>query len=562
MATLAQHELNARSSNDALLLNSGLFGTHARSSSFSTHLNGRFYKNSTLAAHAARKKRAACMRAKKRELEQAILLEERRAELLEESLRKRKERCLKIQRKRQEAALDIQCWIRQRFGTQKVDGMRRYQAAMNQISVFCQARYRGLKGREIAHARRREVAQQRREHQAAIQIQCRIRSRAARKVAESKRKELEKRRYTGACTIQAVVRMRQCRRRYLERLQEKQRLLLKCREEACTKIQSIHRRNIALQEADRYRAAKQRAAEEKPDPKPKRVPLHMRRYSTYSVAQGASIASIDRSRRRSSVIGLRAPNISKQQRRSSCPGVALATPADTANPGSKAARPLVEISVSEPSASPVAKTDKSKPQHQPQHQPNLVEEARQRAAARVHIAKRERKSRNPHGDERDKARALRTRVASFEEKRRKLISTRKKKNKKQQLSSSVEADQEENTKRDCNGGCPSIETEERSPPQAISSEQCGTCHPCTSSTTVRAVATKQDATSSEAVPGPIFPRNGDGEPKREYTHQKHCQKPQLRENKEPQGREHISAVFETESDAKFDSFSEHEDDLG
>ena len=210
MATLAQHELNARSSNDALLLNSGLFGTLARSSSFSTHLNGRFYKNSTLAAHAARKKRAARMRAKKRELEQAIMLEERRAELLEERLRERKEQCLRIQRKRQEAALDLQCWVRQRFATQKVDGMKRYQAAMNQISVFCQARYPGLKGREIAHARRRELARQRSEHEAAIQIQCRIRGRAARKVAESKKKELEKRRYAGACTIEAVVRMRQC----------------------------------------------------------------------------------------------------------------------------------------------------------------------------------------------------------------------------------------------------------------------------------------------------------------------------------------------------------------
>ena len=567
MATLAQHELNARSSNDALLLNSGLFGTHARSSSFSTHLSGRFYKNSTLAAHAARKKRAARMRAKKRELEQAIMLEERRAELLEERLRERKEQCLRIQRKRQEAALDIQCWIRQRFATQKVDGMRRCQAAMNQISVFCQARYRGLKGREVARERRREVAQQRRENDAAIQIQCKQRCRAAREVAESKRKELEKQRYASACTIQAFVRTKQCRRRYLERLQEKQRLLLKCQEEACTKIQSIHRRNIALREADRFRAAKKKAAEEKPDPKPKRVPLHMRRYSTYAVAQVASIASIDKSRRRSSIIGLTAPNISRQQRRSSCPGVALATPADTTKSGIKSSQqqPLVEASVSEPSATTSVaktKTDKSTPQQ------NLVEEARRRASARVHIAKRER-SKNPHDEERDKARALRTRVASFEEKRRRLISTtRKKKNKKKQLhvAPSVDVDQEENTERACDGGCPSVEPkEERSPPQDIASEQRSTRHPCTLST-VRAGAAKQNAAPGETVPGgPNFPRKGDGEPKRECMHQKYCEKPPTRENKEePQVHYHkcISATFETDSDAKFDSFSEHEDDLG
>lgn len=526
MATLAQHKLNAPS-NDALLLNSGLFGTHARSSSFSTHLSGRFYKNSTLAAHAARKKRAARMRAKKRELEQAIVLEERRAELLEERLRQRKEQCLRIQRKRQEAALDIQCWVRQRFSIQKVNDMRRYQAAINQISVFCQARYRGLKGREVVRARRREVTQKKKQNEAAIRIQCRIRGRAARKVAGAKRKELQMRRCAGACTIQSIVRMRPCRRCYLERLQEKQLLLLKCQEEACTKIQSIHRRNIALREADRRRAAKHRVAEEKPDPKPKRVPLHMRRYSTYSVAQVASIASISKSRRRSSVIGLIEPTLSKQQRRSSCPGVALATPADTTVSGMKASQPMVKVSAEPPApAVAILVSDKSKAQS------NDVEEARQRAAARVHIAKRERKSRNPHDDERDKARALRTRVASFEEKRRKVISIRKK-NKKTQLSSSVEVDQEEDTERDCDGVRPTstTEAEERSPPQAISSEQ-NTCPPCTPD---RAGATEQDATSTgKTAPEPNLPRKGDGKPQR----------------------------FETESDSKFDSFSEHEDDLG
>lgn len=517
MATLAQHELNARSTcNDALLLNSGLFGTHARSSSFSTHLAGRFYKNSTLAAHAARKKRAARMRAKKRELEQAIMLEERRAELLEERLRERKEQCLRIQRKRQEAALDMQCWVRQRRARHKVDNIRRYQTAKNQISVFCQARYRGFNGREVAHKRRREVAQQQRENEASIRIQCASRSWRARKVIEAKRNKLEKQQYAGACTIQACVRMRQCRRLYLERLREKRLFVLKRQHEACTKIQSIHRRNIARQEADRRRAAKRRAAEEKPDPKPKRVPLHMRRYSTYSVAPVASIASIgaSKNRRRSSAIGLITHiNTSKQQRRSSCPHVSLmATPEANTLEGVKSMGSTKgkQESVAKPPAPINAiERDKSKP--------NLVEEARQRAAARVHMAKRERKPRNPHDDERDKARTLRSRVASFEEKRRKLISnTSKKKRKKLSLG---EVGEEGKQQGDGNDACAATETKERRPPQALSSEQSAnsrsTCSPCTL------------------------------------------------ESKERQAvHEHAKASLETESDAKFDSFFEHEDDLG
>lgn len=478
------------------------------------------------------------MRAKKRELEEAIMVEERRAELLEERLRERKKQCLRIQWRRQQAALEIQCSVRQRFAREKVGGMRRHQAAMYQISVFCQAWYRGSKGREIARSRRQEVVQQKRERDASIHIQCAIRAWAAQKAFRAKKDELQKGRYAGACTIQASVRRRQCRGRYLERLRERQHQLLFRQEKACTKIQSIHRRNIALEEADRRRAAKQKAAEEKPDPKPKRVPLHMRRYSTYSVAQVASLAVTTNSQRRVSVTGsvksLTTPTFSRQQRRSSCPIVGL-----TATTTRSTCRPTDEVTkgVSNDTKGSGSEPDKSKS--------SLAQEARQRAAARVHVARRERKLRTLNNDESDKARRMRNRVASFEEKRRKLVSTKKK------FSSRVK---QEGGRQGGDGGDGRAITEadeERSPPQALS---CDKRNACTPSTLCSAGTVQADAdTPSESTPAQNMPRQGN-----EGHHCTH-DTPSIQVD-EMHG--YVLASLETDFDAKFDSFSEHEDDLG
>ncbi len=458
---------HAIDSSDANLLNGGLFGAHARSSSFSTHLSGRFYKNSTLAAHAARKKRAARMRAKKRELEQAILLEERRAELLEERLRERKEECLRIQLRRQQAALDIQCWVRQRTAMQRVGDIRCHQRAMNQIALFCQARYRGSRGREVARTRKREVTQQKREHDASVRIQCVARARKAKKIVEIERTELRQRQYAGACTIQALVRERQCRRRYNEMLQERQRQLHLQQQEACTRIQSIHRRNVARQEADRRRAEKRRAAEEVPPTKPKRVPLHMRRYSTYSVAQVASIAvaatrtgSGAIKSRRSSMVGLTRPNLSKQQRRSSCPTVTLAAvPVIDAN--NSEAKSSETKSVGSANASKVSVSESSSPSSTVAPAgTDLARQARKRAAARV----QERKSRSSDDDydrENKVAKTMRNRVAAFENKRKQTLAAAKQKKFRKSHEST---DGAENIDNNC---CNDIVVgEERSPPQA------------------------------------------------------------------------------------------------
>ena len=497
---------HAVDSSDAILLNSGLFGAHARSSSFSTHLSGRFYKNSTLAAHAARKRRAARMRAKKRELEQAILLEERRAELLEERLRERKEECLRIQLRRQQAALEIQCWVRKLAAVQRVGDVRCHQRAMNQIALFCQARYRGFKGGEVACTRKREAAQQKLEHDASVRIQCAARARKAKKIVEIERTELRQLQYAGACTIQALVRERQYQLRYNEVLQERHRRYHLQQQEACTRIQSIHRRNVARQEADRRRAEKQRAAEELPPTKPKRVPLHMRRYSTYSVAQVASIAvaatgtgSGAIKSRRNSVMGLTRPHLSKQQRRSSCPNVTLA------------AVPVIDANNSEAKSSETKSVESASKSVSESSSPSstvapagadFARQARKRAAARV----QERKSKSSDDDDRENkvAKTMRNRVAAFENKRKQRLAAAKQKKLRRRCQieqdsgggESITATGAENSDKNC---CNDIVVgEERSPPQACHCGETSATPPPTSNRS----ATIPPGTASEASSEP------------------------------------------------------------
>ncbi|KAL7476619.1 hypothetical protein ACHAW6_002468 [Cyclotella cf. meneghiniana] len=67
--------------NEARLINSDI-GRHSVKCNFSTRLSGRFYQNTSLERHAARKSRLVEMQAKKRRLERELKLEERRVNLL------------------------------------------------------------------------------------------------------------------------------------------------------------------------------------------------------------------------------------------------------------------------------------------------------------------------------------------------------------------------------------------------------------------------------------------------------------------------------------------------
>jgi len=140
---------------------------------------------------------------------------------------------------------------------------------------------------------------------------------------------------------------------------------------------------------------------------------------------------------------------------------------------------------------------------------------------------------------------MRNRVASFEEKRRKLVSTKKK------FSSRVK---QEGGRQGGDGGDGRAITEadgERSPPQALS---CDKRNACTPSTLCIAGAVQADAdTPSEFTPAQNMPRQGN-----ERYHCTHGT-PSIQVD-EMHG--YVLASLETDFDAKFDSFSEHEDDLG
>jgi hypothetical protein len=63
--------------NEARVLNSEL-GRHVRKCSFSTHLSGRFYENHSLQSYKARAQRIAQMKAKRKQLEKFLVMEERK----------------------------------------------------------------------------------------------------------------------------------------------------------------------------------------------------------------------------------------------------------------------------------------------------------------------------------------------------------------------------------------------------------------------------------------------------------------------------------------------------
>lgn len=317
------------------------------------------------------------MRTKKREIEQAILVEERRAELLEEKLRERKAHCRQIRHRRLLAAVTIQCLVRKRAAIHRVEGMRRRIKTKTHIAYFCQARYHGAKGRERARIRRMDIAQCKKEHLSSIRIQCLARSCAAREDLRTKQEERRMRCNAAACTIQSTARMRQCRKRYNKMVQEKQQQLRIRQESASMLIQSIYRRHLARIETERRRLEK--LAEEA---RTKRIPLHMRRYSMYSVSvsQVASIAV-------SAASGMRRNNV--------------------------AVLP-VKFDISTGSDSSVDSNTRL----------DQIREARQRAAARV--AQKGREHRRIESEKEERELAAKSRVAKLEEKRKQILQNTRK----------------------------------------------------------------------------------------------------------------------------------------
>lgn len=279
---------------DARLLNSDI-GRHSVKCNFSTRLAGRFYQNGSLERHTLRKSRLVEMQAKKRRLEKELQLEERRVKLLEERLndteRAREdahEMIIKIGR----GVVQFQAFVRRKQALRLFREMQHESRMRESAAQFFQRRYRGWKGRECANSRR-DYLRQRQMNKSAAAIQANVRRRTQRKIYQellTERKRLSNR---SAAAIQAMLRGNVTRKSYLAEMSRRQK--------AAMNTQRVWRGTLGRIEAERRRQELIRKRIEAE--KPKRIPLHMRNYSTYGAQPRRANATKKREvrmRRRSS----------------------------------------------------------------------------------------------------------------------------------------------------------------------------------------------------------------------------------------------------------------------
>ena len=257
---------------DARLFNSDI-GRHSVKCNFSTRLAGRFYQNGSLERHTFRRSRLAEIQERKRRLEEELRAEERRFELMMEKL-KETERARDVAHDLtgmiQLGLTRFQALVRRRQAMKSFRAMRRKSHARKAIAQFFQRRYRGWTDRVRAESRREFLRQKRRDESAAA-IQANVRRVIQRRRYLDLLSEKERLSNQSAAAIQAMTRGRITRRMYLAEM--------KRRRDAAGNVERLWRGHAARNMANKLREELIRRSVEAE--KPKRVPLHLRRYSTY-----------------------------------------------------------------------------------------------------------------------------------------------------------------------------------------------------------------------------------------------------------------------------------------
>ena len=265
---------------EAQLINNDL-GRHSVKCNFSARLSGRFYQNCSLERHTMRRSRLAEMQSKRRRLEKELLLEKRRVKLLGERLvemENAREFALDMIFAIQRGVIGFQALVRRRLAMALLELMKHRVRMSVMIALFCQSRYRGWRGRLHA-ASTREYLRQQLMNKSATTIQAFVRCHMQRKVYLGMLLERQRLRDGSAITIQAAVRRHMMQRRYREEV--------KRRQEAALHVQRVFRGMNGRRAAKRLREELARLRAEA-EAKPKRIPLHMRRYSTYGVSANES----------------------------------------------------------------------------------------------------------------------------------------------------------------------------------------------------------------------------------------------------------------------------------
>lgn len=264
---------------EAQLLNSNNIGRYSAKRLFTTRLSGRFYHDGSLERSTFRKSRLVEMQERKRRLERELELEERRVTLLQERLHETErvrddanELIFTIQR----GFIQFQAVVR-RNQALKLYRATCYELQMKHFSAqFLQRQYHGRKGRMIANARR-EYLQQECRCKSAAYIQAAVRRRIQRRYYLDLLSERKRLGNASAVAIQAILRGKVTRQSYLT--------TMKCRHDASCTIQRVWRGVAGRKIAIELRELLRRRLEAEQE-KPKRVPLHLRRYSTMRFQPG------------------------------------------------------------------------------------------------------------------------------------------------------------------------------------------------------------------------------------------------------------------------------------
>lgn len=273
---------------EAQLINNDL-GRHSVKCNFSTRLSGRFYQNCSLERHSMRRSRISEMQSKRRRLEKELMLEKRRVKLLGErmvEMENAREVALDMIFAIQRGVIGFQALVRRRRAMILLESKKHKVRMSEMIALFFQSHYRGWKGR-LQAVSIREYQRQQLMNKSATVIQTFIRCRSQRKVYLGMLLERKILRDRSATSIQAVLRGRSTRRLYRQEMTR--------REEAALNVQRAFRGMKGRRVAQRRREELARLRAEAEE-KPKRIPLHMRRYSTYSVNANESAQSQQRSK--------------------------------------------------------------------------------------------------------------------------------------------------------------------------------------------------------------------------------------------------------------------------
>mmetsp|Transcript_17153 Transcript_17153/g.35891 ORF Transcript_17153/g.35891 Transcript_17153/m.35891 type:complete len:552 (+) Transcript_17153:361-2016(+) len=267
---------------EARLLNSDL-GRHCVRTKFTSHLSGRFYNNSSLQRHTAKRRNLSRMQAKVRKLEREHKLQLARNEqllLIKKEVERKHELMIDRLFKFLKGLTKLQSYIRRKLAIKLYREMKEHRFKMlNIIARFCQIRYRGWKGRLRVRTIREAIRQKLMNDSATI-IQAGIRGWIERKRHVQRKRQRELLYNQSAIIAQTFWRGQRARVEYFAMRKE-------LRNKAALDVQRMYRgmrgrRNVAKMREEIERA--------KIPEKPKRIPLYKRRYSTYGAKLPASRA--------------------------------------------------------------------------------------------------------------------------------------------------------------------------------------------------------------------------------------------------------------------------------